>query len=83
MPGIPLDINTLVIEDKNELVGHLIISGYNNLEVFEITDNALQNILSLTIENNPKLKSIIIGDNSCTYTMNITLSSKIYLIQLI
>ena len=76
LADIPLDIVNLVIEDMNELVGYLTISGYEHLESIEIKDGSLQNIHSLTINNNPDLKSISIGINACEYTTAaITLSS--------
>ena len=83
LPDISLDIVNLVIENDNELVGHLTISGYDYLESIEIKGNSLQNILSLTIDNNPMLRSIIIGDYANKNTMNITLSSNNYIFELI
>ena len=76
LADIPLDIVNLIIENKNELVGYLTISGYEHLQSIEILRGSLQNILSLTINNNPLLKSISIGSNACEYTISaITLSS--------
>ena len=83
LPDIPLDIVNLVIENDNELVGHLTISGYDHLESIEIKGFSLKNILSLTIDNNPMLRSIIIGDDANKNTMNITLSSNNYIFELI
>ena len=76
LADIPLDIVNLIIENMNELVGYLTISGYEHLESIEIKEGSLQNILSLTINNNPLLKSISVGNNACEYTIfAITLSS--------
>ena len=83
LPDISLDIDNLVIENDNELVGHLIISGYTFLESIEIKGNSLQNILSLTINNNLLLRSIIIENHACEYTMNTTLSCNNYIPEII
>ena len=73
---IPLDIVNMVIENMNKLVGYLTISGYEHLESIEIKDGSLQNIHSLTINNNLVLKSISIGNNACRYTISaLSLSS--------
>ena len=75
LADIPPDIVNLVIENKNELMGYLTIAGYEHLESIEILGSSLQNILSLTISNNPVLKSISIGDYACEFIYTITLSS--------
>ena len=75
---IPLDIVNMVIENMNKLVGYLTISGYEHLESIEIKDYSLQNIHSLTINNNPVLKSISIGINACEYTTAVIALSSNY-----
>ena len=79
LTDISLNIVDLVIENENEMVGYLTISGYDHLESIEIKGNSLHNILTLTIDNNPMLRSIIIGEHANKNTMNITLSSNNYI----
>ena len=75
LTDISLNIVDLVIENENEMVGYLTISGYEHLESIEVNDDSLQNILSLTIKSNPSLKIISIGDFACLCTINVSLSS--------
>ena len=75
LTDISLNIVDLVIDNKNEMVGYLTISGYEHLKSIEVNKNSLRNILSLTIKCNPSLKSISIGNFACENTENVTLSS--------
>ena len=75
LTDISLSIVDLVIENENEMVGYLTISGYEHLQSIEVNKNSLRNILSLTIKCNPSLKSISIGIFACENTENVTLSS--------
>ena len=78
LTNILLDIVNLVIDNMNEFMGYLTISGYEHLESVEIKDSSLQSIISLTINNNPLLKSISIGDNACEYTISAFILSSNY-----
>ena len=78
LADISLDIVNLIIENMNEFVGYLTISGYEHLQSIEILRGSLQNILSLTINNNPLLKSISIGSNACEYTISACILSSDY-----
>jgi len=80
LTDISRDIIDLIIEERNDLIGDLTISGYENLERIEIQEKSLQNIRSLIITNNPSLKSISVADSSCGIVMNAKISSMIDLI---
>ena len=75
LTDISLNIVDLVIENENEIVGYLTISGYEHLQSIKVNKESLMNILSLTIKNNPLLKIISLDDNACENTRNVTLSS--------
>ena len=69
------NIADMVIEESNQLVGYLRITDYSCLKSIQLRDSSLQNILSLTITNNPQLKSISCGMNACFYTAKVEISS--------
>ena len=72
-----------MIEDRNDLYGDLKIVGYEYLESIEIEEESLQNIRSLIIEDNPLLKSIVVGGFACRYVLIPELSSLIDFIDFI
>ena len=75
LADISLNIVDLIIEDENEMVGYLTISGYEHLESIKVNEKSLINILSLTIKNNPLLKIISIGNFACFYSITAFTSS--------
>ena len=75
LADISLSIVDLIIEDENEMVGYLTISGYEHLQSIKVNEKSLMSILSLTIKNNPLLKIISLDDNACENTRNVILSS--------
>ena len=77
LPGVSPDVVTLIIEDGNDIVGDLMISGYDHLESIEVRTKSLQNIRSLIITNNSLLKSIVFDDNACEYANRVLISSLI------
>ena len=83
LTDISRDIVDLIIEERNDLIGVLTISGYENLERIEIQEKSLQNIRSLIITNNPLLKSISVEDSGCKFVLKVDLWSLIDLIQFI
>lgn len=80
LTDVSRDITSLVIEGRNDLEGRLRIADYQNLESIEISDQSLANISHLIITNNPSLKSISCGGNSCQYVFKLEISSKQYVL---
>ena len=80
LTDVSRDITSLVIEGRNDLEGRLRIADYQNLESIEISDQSLANISHLIITNNPSLKSISCGGNSCQYVFKLEISSKPYIL---
>ena len=54
----------MIIEDEfgNDYYGNLVIENYPNLEKIVVKENSLENLNSLKICNNDKLKTIEIED---------------------
>ena len=76
MPGVSKDVTSIMIDDSvKDLVGHLVIRDYPNLETVTICCCRHDSILSLTIENNPLLKSIVMEVAFMDYLKKIVLSS--------
>ena len=75
LTDISLSIVDLVIENENEMVGYLTISGYEHLQSIKVNEKSLMSILSLTINNNRSLKNISFDDNACKTIINVSLSS--------
>ena len=76
LSNVSHDISELVIDDMNDLTGHLVIANYPNLRSIKVNDDSLQNVLSLKICDNPKLQTITVNDRGCQYLLSIELSSK-------
>ena len=70
------EISELIIDDMNDLTGHLVIANYPNLGSIKVNDDSLQNVVSLKICDNPELQTITVNDRSCQYLLSIELSSK-------
>ena len=70
------EISELIIDDMNDLTGHLVIANYPNLSSIKVNDDSLQNVVSLKICDNPELQTITVNDRSCQYLLSIELSSK-------
>ena len=64
LPGFRKDIKEMIIEEEfgNDYYGNLVIENYPNLEKIVVKKNSLQNLNSLKICNNEKLKTIEIED---------------------
>ena len=64
LPEFGKDIEEMIIEDEfgNDYFGNLVIENYPNLEKIVVKKNSLQNLKSLKICNNEKLKIIEIED---------------------
>ena len=64
LPGFAKDIKEMIIEEDfgNDYYGNLVIENYPNLEKIVVKDS-LQNLNSLKICNNDKLKTIEIQDS--------------------
>ena len=77
---ISRDIVNMVIEDKNDLTGDLIIADYEHLESIEVKGGSLQNIHSLTIRDNPLLKSISLKVYACFEVVKVEIASLIALL---
>ena len=75
LTDISRDIVDLIIEEKNDLIGDLIIADYEHLERIEIKEDSLRNIRSLIIKNNPLLNSISIANSGCSFVMKMELKS--------
>ena len=68
-------MHELIITDMNNLTGNLVIKNYANLKFIQVNGNALQNILSLEICENPQLQSIKVCDFGCQFVFSLELSS--------
>lgn len=66
---------SLTIEGRNEMLGDLRIIGYKQLKSIEVKDKSLENIRSLIIKNNPKLRQITFKNDACKYTVNVEIAS--------
>ena len=64
LPGFAKDIKVMIIEEEygNDYYGNLVIENYPNLEKIAVKKWALNNLKSLKICNNEKLKTIEIED---------------------
>ena len=64
LPEFAKDIEEMIIEEDfgNDYYGNLVIENYPNLEKIVVKKNSLQNLISLKICNNDKLKIIEIED---------------------
>ena len=64
LPEFGKDIKEMIIEEEfgNDYYGNLVIENYPNLEKIVVKKNSLQNLNSLKICNNEKLKTIEIED---------------------
>ena len=83
LTDISRDIVDLIIEGRNDLIGDLTISVYDNLERIEIKNISLRNIRSLIITNNPSLNSISVADSGCRFVLKVELESIFDLIEFI
>lgn len=57
------------------MLGDLRIIGYKQLKSIEVKDKSLENIRSLIIKNNPKLRQITFKNDACKYTVNVEIAS--------
>ena len=67
----------MIIEDEfgNDYFGNLVIENYPNLEKIVVKWNSLQNLHSLKICNNDKLKTIEIEDYAFENVKNVIIES--------
>ena len=83
LPGYSKDIEEIIIEEcGNEYYGNLVIENYPKLVKIIVKNNSLNNLSSLNICNNGRLRVIKIGDchnkngtNSFTYVKSVTIES--------
>lgn len=75
LTDISRDINRIVIEERNDLIGDLKIAGYEHLESIVVKGYSLQNLRSLRITQNPLLKSISFGKKACHNVIQVDISS--------
>ena len=67
----------MIIEERfgNDYFGNLVIENYPNLEKIVVKNNSLENLNSLKICNNDKLKTIEIEDWSFYNVKNVIIES--------
>ena len=67
----------MIIEEEfgNDYFGNLVIENYPNLEKIVVKKYSLQNLKSLKICNNEKLKTIEIEDNAFCNNQNLVIDS--------
>ena len=67
----------MIIEEGfgNDYDGDLVIENYPNLEKIAVKKDSLQNLNSLKICNNEKLKTIEIEDGALCYVKNVIFES--------
>ena len=67
----------MIIEEEfgNDYFGNLVIENYPNLEKIVVKKNSLNNLNSLKICNNEKLKTIEIEDYVFVYVKNVIIES--------
>ena len=67
----------MIIEEEfgNDYYGTLVIENYPNLEKIIVKKNSLQNLNSLKICNNDKLKTIKIQDGAFCNVKNVIIES--------
>ena len=71
------DIEEMIIEEEfgNDYYGNLAIENYPNLEKIIVKKKSLQNLKSLKIYNNEKLKIIEIEEYAFFYVKNVIIES--------
>ena len=77
LPGFGKDIKEMIIEEGfgNDYYGNLAIENYPNLEKIIVKKKSLQNLKSLKIYNNEKLKTIEIEDDALCNVKNVIIES--------
>ena len=67
----------MIIEERfgNDYFGNLVIENYPNLEKIVVKENSLQNLNSLKICNNEKLKTIEVEDFAFYNVKNVIIES--------
>ena len=77
LPGFAKDIKEMIIEKGfgNDYYGNLVIENYPNLENIIVKENSLNNLNSLKICNNEKLKTIEIEEYAFKNVKNVIIES--------
>ena len=79
LPEFEKDIEEMIIEEDfgNDYYGNLIIENYPNLQSIIVKKNSLQNLNSLKIRENEKLKIIDIDEGAFENVKKMILESNI------
>ena len=77
LPEFGKDIKEMIIEEEfgNDYYGNLVIENYPNLKKIVVKKNSLNNLNSLKICNNEKLKTIEIEDGAFYYVKSVIIES--------